>query len=49
MGGMGIMTRGDPALFFLFFRGAAGGEFDRRARPAPLKNKKKEGVAGLVP
>jgi hypothetical protein len=27
----------------LFFSGAAGGQFDRRARPAPLKNKKKEG------
>jgi hypothetical protein len=28
----------------LFFSGAAGGQFDRRARLAPLKNKKKEGV-----
>jgi hypothetical protein len=32
----------------LFFSGAAGAEFERRARPAPLKNKKKEGVAVLV-
>jgi hypothetical protein len=32
----------------LFFSGAAGGEFDSRARPAPLKNKKPEGVAALV-
>jgi hypothetical protein len=27
----------------LFFSGAADGRFDMRARPAPLKNKKKEG------
>jgi hypothetical protein len=35
-------------MFFLFFSGAAGGEFDRWARAAPLKNKKKEGAAALV-
>jgi hypothetical protein len=34
----------DPPPFFLFFSGAAGGQFDRRARLAPLKNKKKDGV-----
>jgi hypothetical protein len=27
----------------LFFSGAVGVEFDRRARPAPLKNRKKKG------
>jgi hypothetical protein len=32
----------------LFFSGAAAGEFDRRARAAPLKNKKKEEVAVLA-
>jgi hypothetical protein len=32
----------------LFFSGAAGGQFDQRARLAPLKNKKKEGVAALA-
>jgi len=32
----------------LFFSGAAGGEFNKRVRAAPLKNKKKEGVAALV-
>jgi hypothetical protein len=32
----------------LFFSGAAGVEFDGRARAAPLKNKKQEGVAALV-
>jgi hypothetical protein len=32
----------------LFFSGAAGVESDRRARPAPLKNKKKDEVAALV-
>jgi len=30
-----------PPLFFLFFSGAVGAEFDRRAAPARLKNKKK--------
>jgi hypothetical protein len=29
----------------LFFSGATGGQFEIRAEPAPLKNKKKEGVA----
>ena len=40
----------DPPPFFLFFSGAAGGQFDRRARFAPLKNKKKErgGCAGAI-
>ena len=37
----------DPSCF-LFFSGAAGVEFDGRARAAPLKNKKQEGVAALV-
>ena len=31
-----------PASFFLFFSGAADGQFNRRSSPAPLKNKKKE-------
>ena len=31
-----------PPSFFLFFSGAAGGQINRRARPAPLKNKKKD-------
>jgi len=38
----------DPPPALLFFSGAAGGEFNRHARRAPLKNKKKEGVAALV-
>jgi len=33
----------DQPPFFLFFSGAAGGQFNRRVGPAPLKNKKKEG------
>jgi hypothetical protein len=32
----------------LFFSGAADVEFDRRARLAPLKNKKAGGVVALV-
>jgi hypothetical protein len=32
-----------PTTVLLFFSGAAGGQFDRRARLAPLKNKKQEG------
>jgi len=40
----GTVQRADlPAPLFLFFSGAAGGEFNRRARRAPLKNKKREG------
>jgi hypothetical protein len=32
----------DQPPFLLFFSGAAGAEFDRQARPAPLKNKKND-------
>ena len=43
--GVTCLQHRDPLPFFLFFSGAADARFDRWARPAPLKNKKKEGVA----
>ena len=40
-GGLFIAPAPPPPSFFLFFSGAAGGELDGEAIPAPLKNKKK--------
>jgi len=38
----------DPPPFFLFFRGAGLARLSNSPPAAPLKNKKKKGVAALV-